>query len=159
MAWLATLLILPLLSIYGRPLQYWVADNIGYRVAAWIIGLSLLLAIGAILLWLWRSHKTLPLIHLSWFLPLFLVLPLALERVEERVHFLTFGAVGMLSFMLFAPRLALAICLIVSSGDELLQHFLPDRVGDWRDVGFNVLASCSAGSFIMLTFRQQSEKS
>jgi hypothetical protein len=40
--WLATLGIIPLLSMYGRSLQYWVADSIGYTAAAWCIGLALL---------------------------------------------------------------------------------------------------------------------
>ena len=155
MAWMANLGLLPVLSIYGRPLQYWVADNIGYEVTAWIIGLTLLVAICSILLWLWRRYQSLPLVHLGWFLPLFLLLPLTLDRVEERVHFLSFGAFGLLSLLVFAPRVAFTLCLLISASDELLQHYLPDRVGDWRDVGFNLLASCSTASFAWLTFQRK----
>ena len=82
---------------------------------------------------------------------LFLIVPLLLERVEERMHFLTFGLFGALSMALFAPRYAFIICLLGAGGDELLQFYLPDRVGDWRDVAFNALASFGAAIFFHTT--------
>ena len=44
---------------------------------------------------------------------------------------------------------AIISVLALAMGDELLQHFLPSRVGDWRDVGFNALAA-SGGLLLAL---------
>ena len=60
--------------------------------------------------------------------------------------------------MLFRPRVAFAICIIVSAADELLQYYLPDRVGDWFDVAMNALASVAAAIFIWLTIRRPDSK-
>ena len=152
--WLVVVTLIPLLSVFGRRLQHWSAENVGYHLIAWVIGLGLLIAIGLLVQQLWRRSNAIPYLHLGWFLPLFLVLPLMLERVEERLHFLTFGAFGALALMLFAPRTALVLCLAYSGGDELLQHYLPDRVGDWRDVGMNALASLAAALFTWLWLKQ-----
>ncbi len=99
------------------------------------------------------KHRKLsiPYVHLFWFAVVFLVLPLFLERVEERLHFLTFGLFGAFSMLLFKPRYALMMCILFSGADELLQFFLADRVGDWRDVGMNCLASLGAGMFVWIT--------
>ena len=43
----------------------------------------------------------------------------------------------------------MAICLVVSGGDELFQWVLPDRVGDWRDVAMNI-AACLLGAAVAL---------
>ncbi len=147
MLWLLVALLIPLLSIYGRPVQHWVAANIGYTVAAWIISISLTISIALLINVLSRQSSRLPYYHLMWFLPLFLLFPFMLERVEERVHFLTFGAFGALSLLFFSPLAAFVLCIGFSGTDELLQYYLPDRVGDWRDVGFNSLASLSAALF------------
>jgi VanZ family protein len=86
-----------------------------------------------------------------WVAVVFLLLPLFLERVEERLHFLTFGLFGALSMLLFRPRYAFMMSVVFSGADELLQYFLTDRVGDWRDVGMNSLASLSAGMFVWVS--------
>ena len=146
--WLLSCVTILLMSVFGRGLQFWVADTIGYSVVAWIIGLSILTAIGLLISWLLKNNDRPPWVHLAWFLPLFLIVPLLLGRVEERMHFLTFGLFGALSMALFAPRYAFIICVVGSAGDELLQFYLPDRVGDWRDVAFNILASFGAAIFV-----------
>jgi len=157
-SWLLVCVFIGLLSLYGRPLQYWVADSIGYTLAAWIIGLSLLTIICLFSYSLYRFKLQLPWFHFIWFLPLFLILPLLLERVEERLHFLTFGAFGAISILLFNPRLAFIVCISGAAGDELFQFYLPDRVGDWRDVAMNCLASLGAGYFIYSTVKVNSER-
>lgn len=145
--WLLTSFTIPLLSVFGRGLQFWVADTIGYGLAAWILGLTMLVVIGLLTYRLLKDNQRPPWVHLAWFLPLFLIVPLLLERVEERMHFLTFGLFGALSMALFSPRHAFIICILGAAGDELLQFYLPDRVGDWRDVAFNALASFAAAIF------------
>ena len=158
-SWILLLICIPLLSIFGRNLQYWVADTIGYTTAAWIIGILIFVSISAYLIWLNRNSYQIPWKHLIWFIPLFLILPLLLELVEERLHFLTFGLYGAMSIMLFQPRLAFSICLVVSLGDEVLQYFLPDRVGDWKDVLMNSVASVAAASFVLFSRNYQRQDS
>ena len=73
---------------------------------------------------------------LALFLVVFLV-----ENNVERLHFIIFGLFGFFSARLFTPPYAASFCLLMGAGDELLQYFLPSRVGDLRDVGFNLIAA------------------
>jgi len=152
-AWFVVLAAIPSLSYFGRPLQYWAAEVIGYTLIAVFIALIILLMIIAYLTWLHKNHGDIPYFQLLWLAPVFLVLPFYFERIEERLHFLTFGSLGALSAFLFRPKLAILVCLLVSMGDELFQFYLADRVGDWRDVLLNALASISAACFIFLSAR------
>lgn len=158
MCWLSVLVFIVLLSIYGRPLQYLIADSIGYTTTAWILGLTMLTVLCFSLYSLFKFKFRLPWFHLVWFLPLYLMLPLLLDRVEERMHFLTFGVFGAASILLFNPRLAFMVCIIGSTGDELLQFYLPDRVGDLRDVAMNCLASLGAAYFVYVTKQANTDR-
>jgi len=149
--WLCTLTCIPVLSIRGRSLQNWAAETLGYTLVAWMIGFIIFLLIIVYLLYLYRESVSIPWLHLVWVLLLFLALPLLLDRVEERLHFLTFGLFGALSILIYSPKLAVLLCISISMGDELLQYFLSDRVGDWWDVAMNSLASLGAALFISLT--------
>lgn len=71
---------------------------------------------------------------------------------EEKLHFLEYGAVGVLSFF-SAPialaglrRFAFAAVFTLAAGwtDEGIQALLPNRYYDLRDVGFNALAGVMA---------------
>ena len=149
--WLLSGVTILLMSVFGRGLQFWVADTIGYGMAAWIMGLSMLAVIALVIFWLLKNNKPRQWVHLTWFIALFLIVPLFLGRVEERMHFITFGLFGALSMALFPPRYAYLICILGAAGDELLQFYLPDRVGDWRDVAFNAVASIGAAIFVHTT--------
>lgn len=67
----------------------------------------------------------------------------------EAVHVVVFGVLGLLCwrwaghFWLGQPRLwaALIFGAAIGAADEFLQHLLPWRVGDWRDVFTNCLSS------------------
>jgi len=77
-----------------------------------------------------------------------------MNQPEERLHFLEYGALaGFTEAALRARRAALggplgvlpsllAILLTAALGwlDEIIQYFVPVRVYDWRDVGFNAAA-------------------
>lgn len=88
-----------------------------------------------------------------------------IELVEERTHLLEYGIVAL--FILEAlseraqnlgrpplvPVLAVLLASAVGLVDELIQGTLPNRVFDWRDVGFNVLAAILAvGSVSIFRF-------
>ena len=71
---------------------------------------------------------------------------------EEKLHFLEYGAVGVLAFFAMPPnwvtpkRFAAAVLVTLAAGwlDEGIQALLPNRHYDLRDVGFNVLAGAMA---------------
>lgn len=67
--------------------------------------------------------------------------------VVERVHFLEYGAIAFLFYMAFRPLGGLAAfvvpvlaALTVGTLDEWLQWFIPNRVGEARDVFLNLVA-------------------
>ena len=152
--WLTAYFVITVLSIFGRTLQHWTFNNLGFTATAWIIGLSIAGLVAVYLVILKRHSIALPGWQLAWFLPLFLLAPLLLDRIEERLHFLTFGLLGALSVLLFKPRIAVVVCLAGSASDELLQHFLPDRVGDLRDVSMNAVAALAAAYFVHASNKQ-----
>ena len=145
--WLTLLILIPLVSIFGRSLQRFIRNN---NVSSELLAVFMLLALVSMLVvmvtWFRRHGGTFNLWHLLWMIPLFLLFPLTLPLVEERLHFLLFGGFGFFSMLLFPPWLALGVLLAVAGLDEVLQWFLPDRVGDWRDVAFNALASLGGGA-------------
>lgn len=71
---------------------------------------------------------------------------------EEKLHFLEYGAVGVLAFFAMPPRwvtpkrFAAAVLFTLAAGwlDEGIQALLPNRHYDLRDVGFNALAGAMA---------------
>ena len=68
---------------------------------------------------------------------------MSLERPEERIHFLQYGVLGFLVYKGFEgvktlkPVLIGGFIVMVGAVDEIIQWFLPNRVGDLRDVLFN----------------------
>ncbi|MCF6211189.1 MAG: VanZ family protein [Gammaproteobacteria bacterium] len=140
LAWLLTLAIIPALSIYGRRLQTLAHEHLDMGILAWLIAIPTLLLVILVLIQQVRLGGYRRLWHLSWALALFGLLPLTLPAVEERLHFLVFGAFGLAAGRAFPIWLAVLLGTAAAGLDELLQWALPDRVGDWRDVGFNLLA-------------------
>ncbi len=134
-------MLIPLLSVYGRPLQRMVKTYVPTTGLALFFGTVSLLLLAALITWFRAQGKPARAWHLAWLIPLFLLLPLTLPLVEERLHFVVFGAFGFFSMLLFPPPVAVLVSLAASGLDEALQWVLPDRVGDWRDVGFNAIAS------------------
>jgi len=139
-AWLLSLVLIPLLSVFGRPLQRLARQHLEPVLLAWLIAVPTLLLVIGFLLRQTRRHGYRPLWHLAWALLLFGLLPLSLPAVEERLHFLVFGAFGLAAGRAFPIALAATLGVAAAGLDELLQWWLPERVGDWRDVGFNLLA-------------------
>ncbi len=105
-----------------------------------------------------RNHGFSRLWHLLWFIPLFIILPYYIPIVEERLHFIVFGLYGYLSMLVLPRFTAYIACLLLGAGDELLQWALPDRVGDWRDVQFNLLAAFAATLFAQLSLKSEPQQ-
>ena len=146
---LLLVLTLPLLSIFGRQLQRWAYDELSKELLGWLLIGLLVVGVGAVIYVLlrldWRK-----LWHVLWLAPIFLWLPWTMSaHPEERLHFLLFGALGWLAPQIMALPWALLALLSLAVGDEVLQYFLPSRVGELRDVGVNVLAA-SGGLLLAL---------
>ena len=68
-----------------------------------------------------------------------------MERPEERIHFIQYGLLGFLMFKMFKSfsfiilGVSVLMLFLVGGVDEIIQYFLPNRVGDIRDVIFNFL--------------------
>lgn len=142
-AWLFLLVAIPSMSVWGRPLLGVMRSLLSMEWLALLMFVASLMALAAGISWVRRNgggYRT-GLLLSAWIIPLFLVLPLTLPVVEERLHFLLFGGLGFFSMLLFSTPVALAVAVLGAALDELLQWTLPDRVGDWRDVGFNAVAA------------------
>ena len=143
-AWFLSTFLILCLSAFGRPLQHWVFRTMGEVTIGWLIGL-LLFGLGVTAIY-WQAKRglkgnryTLVLIAIALVVTL-ITITFVLHQTEERLHFATFGLFGFFSKRLFPIWLAILVILVLSSGDELFQAWLPDRVGDWRDVGINITA-------------------
>jgi uncharacterized membrane protein len=145
--WISLIAATLFLSTFGRRLQHWVYENFSEVAASWGIGLLLVSGVLLLLRWL-RSRLNKQPIRTLWVLggALFFgicLVVILLDRPEERLHFVTFGLYGFVTGALFQNRSLFwsALSVLIFSGlDELYQWWLPDRVGDWRDVVMNALA-------------------
>ena len=140
--WTLVAVLIPLMSIFGRSWQNYSATIFSTQQIGWIILGSLAIVVVLGLSYHLRTINWRLLRHLPWLLIIFLWIPASLSIPVERLHFVTFGIYGYLSMRLFRGPIAIMVCVGLSFGDELLQLWLPNRVGEWRDIGLNTLACC-----------------
>ncbi len=86
----------------------------------------------------------------------YLLVLVRMEIPEERTHLIEYSVLAAFIFEALTERVrnkhlilfpaAIAVFMSAALGfiDEAIQFFLPNRVFDWRDVGFNALASLMA---------------
>jgi hypothetical protein len=115
-------------------------DAIGLTLNTILVASGLgLLALGMRLGWKSLFHIAIP-------LAIILAVASQLPIPEERFHFLQYGLLGILVLRTSRcetwPQLAKVslFVVLIGMGDELIQWWLPNRVGDLRDVGMNSLA-------------------
>lgn len=82
-----------------------------------------------------------------------------LEIPEERLHIVKYGGLGFLTQALAHRHglpvwYALGFASFFSIFDEIIQHFLPYRVGDLRDVALNIVSSVWGIALIKLSVRK-----
>jgi len=149
--WTVNLAAIPAFSLFGRPVQRYLAETIGRPAIAWILGASvllLLLAAGAALV---RKAGPAGLLHLLWMTLLAAALMYYVRQYPARWwHIPLFGGFGFLSVRLFSTRTGTEIVLAFAFLDEVLQHFLPDRVGDIDDMVINALCAGSGIIFALV---------
>ncbi len=99
---------------------------------------------------------------------IFILLAVRLS-LPERSHLLEFGVLAVLVYEALAERYeqtqkpelpalwAILICSLAGLLDEGLQYLLPERVFDWEDIAFNLLAISTAtiGMALLRSVRQR----
>jgi hypothetical protein len=146
-----TIVTIPTLSFTGRRLQHWLQETLSQQGTRWLVIFLLLTTLMAYLARHIGNWRRLGMSLILLLIPLLAILHYVPIN-EERVHFIVFGLLGFLSTTLFTLPISLIIGLGYSIGDELFQWLLPDRVGDVRDVVFNILAY-SMGLLLALSER------
>ncbi|GMU63701.1 MAG: hypothetical protein AMXMBFR34_54640 [Myxococcaceae bacterium] len=129
------------------------------------VGFGFALAGLAVVVTVWRvpelrRPRTLAALALSAVVYGLVVWPM--DSPEEKLHFIEYGAVGVLAFLATPPlwttrRRALGAALFTTAAgwlDEGLQAVLPSRHYDLRDVGFNALAGVLALGALLVIRRQ-----
>lgn len=139
-AWEITLAAILTLSYVGRPLQFWLRsrDLLHIFVPAMLAALFLWL-----FAWLVREATRLPVARLVIAGPAaaaLLAWGLTFPVRIEATHLFTFGLFGFLSVRVLGLWRALPVVAVFACANELLQYYLPSRVGDWADVRLNVIA-------------------
>jgi len=140
-AWGATLLLIFTIAIVGRTLQHWVESIASLQAAAYLILGTIGLTVGG---WLARHARRVPPARAAVATAVAIGIVawgLTFDRPEETMHLLLFGLLGALAVPAFGLPAAIPLALVCAGADELLQLYLPDRVGDWPDVGTNTLAA------------------
>jgi hypothetical protein len=148
-AWLIVGALIPAMSYFGTSLRHLLESFLDSGSFSLVMGGALIVASGASLVWMTRRRSR----RILWYgLGLVLILLVITQLIPnpiEWLHFILFGAFGLLATRIWRPAAAVVICLTLSVGDEVFQWFLPDRVGDLRDVAMNA-AACLLGAAVAL---------
>lgn len=155
-AWLLSFLSIPLFSFYGRPLQLYTMTRFSTEELTFQLGLFFGAMVIILFVSLLKTRRNPYAYHLVWVMPLAIFFYFSLPFVEK-IHIALFGLFGFLTQKLFEQKMAAVFCISISFLDELFQHFLVDRVGDWRDVWLN-LFSASLGMFIAFILSEAGSK-
>ena len=73
-------------------------------------------------------------------------------RIEEIQHFINFF---ILALLLHPLKIGLCIGILVGITDEIIQHLLPNRVGDFKDVYLNVGCFLVAYCVLRLVYKNK----
>lgn len=139
---LLAITVMILLSVFGRSIQGIVLSLVGPQKISAVVFCVLVLILGG--LYLYRDSLTIApwkIVVASLFLctGIFAVHQQHLLPVEA-VHFLLFSWIGWVCVNTFGPVYGFIMLLSAAVGDEVLQHFLQDRVGDFHDVAVNLIS-------------------
>lgn len=141
---------------WARSVSLWANATLGRETVRFLVGGGY--GISFFLIYVWFKRLGVDRTGLSMALGLmiltgFCLLPL--HQPEERIHFMEYIVVVFLAYRAFPagkfmPGLLRAAAVGVGVGivDEVIQFFLPMRVFDWRDIGFNTLGSLIGAGFV-----------
>jgi hypothetical protein len=126
---------------FTRPFLKFIYAQVGRGTVSAAVSAAIVVAASALCLAALRKG---PLAFVLIALPLAALVftTFTLRLPEERVHFVEYGLLGFLLIKANGTtwrRSAFSLALVLAVGglDEYIQHLLPSRVGDWRDVLMN----------------------
>lgn len=140
--WLVNVGLIVVLSIYGRRLQTQFSAQIDTEWLAIAVFIFFLLVLSA----LYRKRQVYAISGITLLGAVLLVagggVAVYTENLLpiETIHFFIFFCFGWLTVGAFGLKRGLFVVLVVAVGDEILQIYLPDRVGDIRDIVINSLS-------------------
>ena len=149
--WFLSLLCIPLLSFYGRPLQLYLINHFSMETLGLCLSVMLSGIVLVFLIALFKSGLDHSAYHLIWVGGLSILLYTHLPFVEK-IHVALFGLFGFLSQRIFEQKMAALLGVAIAGLDELLQYFLVVRVGDWRDVWLNLFSAALGMLLAFLLF-------
>jgi len=142
LGWLLSILTILALSVFGRSLQQQVT---GFVDPMWLAGAVFLVLLFALIII--KARRPGNAFHSRVFFVTLVLLAaggMALHTgylvPVEVIHFLVFSCFGWLSNSVFGLFAGMVSVIIMSVGDEVLQYFLPNRVGDMHDVVINLIS-------------------
>ena len=130
---------------FMRAFLVFLKDTVGSANVGLLLNVALLFC-GCILLLIGLRRNWKALLQVSIPIAIMAAAAYQLHIPEERVHFLEYGLLGILVQKTARQStwtqlvMGSLFVVLVGMGDELLQWWLPNRVGDLRDVGMNALA-------------------
>ncbi len=140
--WFSIVVVIVLLSICGRDIQLLLISRIDSRFIAGAVFTILFV----ILFFLWRKRGIYH-IQKRTFLATTVLILCGIAAVQlrylmpaEAVHFLVFSWLGWVSITAFGPLYGVVAVISVAVGDEMLQYYLPSRIGDIHDVVINLVS-------------------
>lgn len=140
--WLISIGLILSLSVFGRRLQSQFFSQINMM---WL-AIGVLISFSLILCFLYRKRKALAVSKLTLFGVILLiaggVLAVYTKKILpiETIHFFVFFSFGWITAIVFGIKRGVLVVLAVAVSDEILQIYLPDRVGDIHDVVINGLS-------------------
>lgn len=140
--WFATVVVIVLLSVFGREVQLILITWIDSRIIAGAVFLIL----AGLLFTLWKKrdkyHIKKPVFLVATTLLLIGIVAVQLRYLlpAEALHFLVFSWLGWISITVFGPLYGILTVVLVAVGDEFLQYYLPGRFGDLHDIVINLLS-------------------
>ncbi len=127
---------------FARPFLNYLYSSLGKELLS-ILANLLLLTLFLYGIFRFRQRELINIVLFTVPAVLLILVAMMLERPEERIHFIQYGILGFIVYKGFEgvktlkPVLAGGFIVIVGAVDEIIQWFLPNRVGDLRDVLFN----------------------
>jgi hypothetical protein len=143
--WLFSLFSIVLLSIIGRQVQLYIVARLNPFWIAGVIFVLLFVLLARICKERRDRQAPLLVVGCSLFLVISGIVAVYMGYLLpiEAVHFLVFSCFGWISATVFGPFYGVVVVLSTSVGDEIVQHFLPNRVGDLHDVTVNFISGCA----------------
>ncbi len=144
----------------GRQVQLFLVSSGGKELVLAAISVAALCALLLLARELVKAELSLRLKPLIVLLLAAVFAALMMPIPEETLHIVKYGGLGFLAQALVhkqgvSNRLALVFLLAISIFDEVIQHYLPYRVGDLRDVGLNIVSGLWGASIILICAKKK----